>query len=158
MAAHIRDLAADHGIRIVLGAVEGHWSADTRKRLVEIGPVVDLVGYCSALHEIGHIVGRGRSAPKVEAEANAWVYAIETAQWPLDDAVRNEIETALRSYWPWGELTDEDWAEIEAERGRHEYRSPRPPARDYPFWQSAPLREVHHQPVRQPGWRRDLGK
>ena len=62
--------------------------------------MVDLPSYYLALHELGHIVGRGRSKPLLEREANAWVYAIETAKWPLTDDVRATISSVLQSHGP----------------------------------------------------------
>ena len=61
-------------------------------------PVTGLATYFAALYEIGHIVGRGRSKPPLECEANAWVYAIRTANWPPTVVVRELIKDALGSY------------------------------------------------------------
>jgi hypothetical protein len=99
MAAHIEALAAEHDVGITIVTAEGFIAfARPRPRRIWIPPVVDLVAYYTALHELGHVVGKGRSKPKLEAEANAWVYAIRTARWPLTDEVRNSIRDALRSY------------------------------------------------------------
>ena len=76
---------------------DGAWAYPRIRRIV-IPPVTDLVSYYLALHEFGHIVGRGRSRPLLEAEANAWVYAFETAKWPPTATVREFVAVALDSY------------------------------------------------------------
>ena len=44
---------------------------------ISIPPIRGQVSYFIALHEIGHLVGKGRSAPRLESEANAWLFALE---------------------------------------------------------------------------------
>jgi hypothetical protein len=67
-------------------------------RMISIGAVSGVVSYYVALHEIGHVIGRGRSAPKLECEANAWQWAIDHAAVTPSPAVRNKIVRCLGSY------------------------------------------------------------
>jgi hypothetical protein len=96
MADHVRDLADEH--HIAVEHYRGSGAAYRRARLVRIAPVKGISSYFTALHELGHIVGPGRSARKLEREANAWEWAIIVAQRPPTDAVSFMIARSLRSY------------------------------------------------------------
>lgn len=76
----------------------GGGRAHPGERSISIAPVTGVVSYYVALHEIGHIVCRGRSAPKLEQEANAWQWAIDNAIVEPSPAVRKGIARRLRSY------------------------------------------------------------
>lgn len=95
-AAHVAELAEAHGVIIRDRSPGGR--ATPSLRMVAIGPVTGVVSYYVALHEIAHCVGRGRSAPKLECEANAWQWAIDNAIVPPTPAVRKGIARRLRSY------------------------------------------------------------
>lgn len=96
MADHVAQLAEAHGINVEL--YTGGGRAFPRERSISIRPVRGVSTYYVALHEIGHIVGRGRSAPKLEQEANAWQWAIEHAALKPTPGVRKMIRRCLRSY------------------------------------------------------------
>jgi hypothetical protein len=95
-AKHVVELAEAHGLLIRERRPGGR--ATPSLRLIEIGPVRGPVSYYVALHEIGHCVGRGRSAPLLEGEANAWEWAIDHAMIAPTPAVRKAIVRCLRSY------------------------------------------------------------
>lgn len=99
MQAHVEEIAAVHGIRVnyVEGLPEGA-QAFVRLRMIRTPPITDLLSYYIALHELGHLVGRGRRSPQLEREANGWVYAIETARWPQTPEVSRAISSSLQSY------------------------------------------------------------
>lgn len=127
---HIDDLCAAHGIarfdgrgRAVVIRVR-HCDGRRERRLeIRVPPVRGQVSYFIALHEIGHLVGQGRSGRRLESEAAAWRFALASAIVAPTDATRRRIGKRLRSY-----VT---WAGIRAGR-----RNPPhiPPASD-PFWQ-----------------------
>ncbi len=96
MSSHVVELARDHGIAVELYKGTGRaWPGARRISIREIrGPS----SYFTALHELGHLVGAGRSAPKLEAEANAWAWALELARRPPTPGVRRMIARSLRSY------------------------------------------------------------
>ena len=75
-----------------------------------------------ALHEIGHLVGRGRSAPRLESEANAWLWALQHSAVEPTPATKRSISKRLRGYLAWAQ--------------NRQYRKvpPRIPERDHPFW------------------------
>jgi hypothetical protein len=96
MAAHVAALAEHHGVEIQ--HYTGGGVAYPSERRVSIRPVKGPSTYFVALHELGHIVGRGRSARKLEAEANAWAWALDVAIRPPTRAVRRQIASCLQRY------------------------------------------------------------
>jgi hypothetical protein len=123
MEAHVEELCREHGIELVGASSRGRairWRGG--KLEISIPPIRGQVSYFIALHEIGHLVGRGRSAPRLESEANAWLWALDhTAVEPTQATLRS-ISRRLHGYL--------DWA-----RNR-QYRRvpPRIPPREHPFW------------------------
>jgi hypothetical protein len=81
------------------------------------------VSYFVALHEIGHLIGVGRSGRRLEREEAAWRFAFSEALVAPTDATRRRIGKRLRSY--------ATWAELRSRRRRPPYL---PPAQA-PFWQ-----------------------
>jgi hypothetical protein len=84
------------------------------------------MSYLVALHELGHIVGRGRSAPKLECEANAWKWALERAIIEPTPANLRGIGRRLRSYQRWA-----------ARLQKRRKNPPRLPAPEHDFWRMA---------------------
>ena len=75
MEAHVEELCREHGIQLARASSRGRairWQGG--KLEISIPPIRGQVSYFIALHEIGHLVGRGRSAPRLESEANAWLW------------------------------------------------------------------------------------
>ncbi len=81
------------------------------------------MSYFVALHEIGHLVGAGRSRRRLETEEAAWRFALSEALVAPTDATRRRIGKRLRSYATWAEL-----------RARRRHPPFVPPAND-PFWE-----------------------
>lgn len=131
LAAHVEQLADAHGVGVVWQAAVSrggratrvrHRQAKRRRAWITVRPVKTQWTYLIALHELGHLVGRGRSAPRLEAEANAWKWALaNTAEEPTP-ANRRRIVKALESYLRWAELR------------QHRQVPPRIPPRDHDFW------------------------
>jgi hypothetical protein len=120
---HVEELCDAHAI-----AVEGNSRRGRAiryrggKLAARLPEVKGQVTYFVCLHELGHLVGRGRSAPRLEAEANAWLWALQHAIVEPTSATRRSIGNRLRGYL--------DWA-----RSRQYRRTPpRIPPRDHPFW------------------------
>jgi hypothetical protein len=80
------------------------------------------ITYAVALHELGHLLGPGRSAPRLEAEAAAWRWALATSIVPLTDHTRRSAGRRLRSYVIW------------AQHRQHRMRPPRIPEPGSQFW------------------------
>jgi hypothetical protein len=123
MEAHVEELCSEHGIELVGASSRGRairWRGG--KLEISIPPIRGQVSYFIALHEIGHLVGRGRSAPRLESEANAWLWALDHSVVEPTPATLRSISKRLRGYL--------DWA-----RSR-QYRRvpPRIPPREHPFW------------------------
>jgi hypothetical protein len=122
MEAHIAELCRHHGIKLN-GATRGRATRWHGGRLeISIPPIRGQVSYFVALHEIGHLVGPGRSKPRLEAEANAWLWALEQAVVEPTAATRRSISNRLRGYLEWA-------------RSR-QYRRvpPRIPPQGHAFW------------------------
>ena len=123
MEAHVEDLCREHGIELAGASSRGRAIRWRGGRLeISIPPIRGQVSYFIALHEIGHLVGRGRSAPRLESEANAWLWALDHAVVDPTPATLRSISRRLRGYL--------DWA-----RNR-QYRRipPRIPPREHAFW------------------------
>lgn len=123
MEAHIAQLCREHEIELIGSSARGRairWRGGRRE--ISIPPIRGQVSYFIALHEIGHLVGRGRSAPRLESEANAWLWALEQSRVEPTRATLRSISRRLRGYLEWA-------------RAR-QYRRvpPRIPAREHPFW------------------------
>ncbi|CAN5437131.1 hypothetical protein BH20ACT15_BH20ACT15_01200 [soil metagenome] len=123
MEAHIEQLCAEHGIELTGSSARGRAIRWRGGRLeISIPPIRGQVSYFIALHEIGHLVGRGRSAPRLEAEANAWLWALERAAVEPTDATLRSISKRLDGYLQW------------ARNRQYRRVPPRIPPDDHPFW------------------------
>jgi hypothetical protein len=123
MEAHIEDLCRQNGIELVGSSARGRAIRWRGGRLeISIPPIRGQVSYFIALHEIGHLVGRGRSAPRLESEANAWLFALEHAVVEPTPATLRSISKRLRGYLEW------------ARNRQHRRVPPRIPPRDHAFW------------------------
>jgi hypothetical protein len=123
MEYHVSQLCREHGIELVGSSQRGRairWRGGRRE--IAIPPIKGQVSYFVALHEIGHLVGRGRSAPRLEAEANAWLWALEHAIVEPTEATRRSISNRLDGYLRW------------AENRQYRQVPPRIPPREHPFW------------------------
>jgi hypothetical protein len=123
MEAHIEDLCRQHGIELVGSSARGRAIRWRGGRLeISIPPIRGQVSYFIALHEIGHLVGKGRSAPRLESEANAWLFALEHTVVEPTPATLHSISRRLRGYLAW------------ARNRQHRRVPPRIPPRDHVFW------------------------
>jgi hypothetical protein len=123
MEAHIEDLGRQHGIELVGSSARGRAIRWRGGRLeISIPPIRGQVSYFIALHEIGHLVGKGRSAPRLESEANAWLFALEHTVVEPTPATLHSISRRLRGYLAW------------ARNRQHRRVPPRIPPRDHVFW------------------------
>ena len=123
MEAHVEHLCDQYGIELVGSSARGRAIRWRGGRLeISIPPIKGQVSYFIALHEIGHLVGRGRSAPRLESEANAWVWALQHAAVEPTPATRRSIVRRLEGYLAWA--------------SNRQYRRvpPRIPERDHVFW------------------------
>lgn len=123
MEGHVEDLCRDHGIELAGSSSRGRairWRGG--KLEISIPPIRGQVSYLIALHEIGHLVGKGRSAPRLESEANAWLFALQNSVVEPTPATRRSISRRLRGYLEW------------ARNRQHRRVPPRIPSRDHPFW------------------------
>jgi hypothetical protein len=123
MEAHVEELCAAHGIGLTGSSARGRAIRWRGGRLeISIPPIRGQVSYFIALHEIGHLVGRGRSAPRLEAEANAWIWALENTAVEPTDATLRSISRRLNGYLRWAQ--------------NRQYRKvpPRIPEREHLFW------------------------
>jgi hypothetical protein len=123
MEAHVEELCEAHGIELAGSSARGRAIRWRGGRLeIAIPPIKGQVSYFIALHEIGHLVGPGRSAPRLEAEANAWLFALENTAVEPTAATLRAISKRLRGYLRWAE--------------NRQYRKvpPRIPPPEHVFW------------------------
>jgi hypothetical protein len=124
--AHVDELCAAHGIERLDGgrgrAFRQRWRGGRSTLHIRIPPVRGQVTYFVALHEIGHLVGPGRSGTRLEKEAAAWRWALSNAAIEPTESARRSMGKRLRSYVVW------------AERCQHRRRPPIIPATQSPFW------------------------
>ena len=123
LEAHVAELCERH--RIELAGVSRRGRA-TRwrggRRQIAVPEIRGQVSYFIALHEIGHLVGRGRSAPRLEAEANAWLWALRNSSVEPTPATRRSISRRLQGYLEW------------AQSRQYRRVPPRIPPPQHPFW------------------------
>ncbi len=128
MEGHVEELCAEHGIELTGASARGRAIRWRGGRLeISIPPIRGQVSYFIALHEIGHLVGRGRSAPRLEAEANAWVWALDNAAFEPTDATLRSISKRLDGYLQW------------ARNRQYRRVPPRIPAAEHVFWRMLDL-------------------
>ena len=104
---HVDALCGAHGIVRLNGSrggAEVHRRGRKRTKAIRIPPVRGQVTYFVALHELGHLVGPGRSGRRLEKEAAAWRWALAASLVEPTDACRRRIGKRLRSYLTWAEL------------------------------------------------------
>ncbi len=104
LTEQVRDLAGENGIEILNGSGRGRAYRGAPKRgrapRIRIPEIRGQVSYFVALHELGHLAARGnRSLPQLEAEAQAWRWALDHALVAPTDHTRARIRTYLRSYY-----------------------------------------------------------
>jgi hypothetical protein len=122
---HVDKLCQLHGIVRLNGSrgrAEVHRRNGRRTAAIRIPPVRGQVTYFVALHEIGHLIGPGRSGTRLEKEAAAWRWALGESIVEPTDACRRRIGRRLRSYVTWAELR------------QHRRRPPVLPSATSPFW------------------------
>jgi hypothetical protein len=122
---HVDELCELHGILRLNGSrgrAEVHRRNGTRTTAIRIPPVRGQVTYFVALHEIGHLIGPGRSGTRLEKEAAAWRWALYEALVQPTDACRRRLGERLRSYVTWAELR------------QYRRRPPALPPAGSPFW------------------------
>lgn len=130
MEAHVEELCAEHGVELAGSSARGRAIRWRGGRLeISIPPIRGQVSYFIALHEIGHLVGRGRSAPRLESEANAWVWALQNSAFEPTDATMRSISKRLDGYLQW------------ARNRQYRRVPPRIPERDHVFWRMLDLGE-----------------
>jgi hypothetical protein len=130
MEAHVEELCAQHDIGLAGSSARGRairWRGGRRE--ISVPPIKGQVTYFIALHEIGHLIGPGRSAPRLEAEANAWLWALRNTAVEPTQATLRSISNRLRGYLQWAQ--------------NRQYRKvpPRIPPRDHAFWAMLDLAE-----------------
>lgn len=131
MEAHVERLCTEHGIELTGSSARGRairWRGGGLE--ISIPPIRGQVSYFVALHEIGHLIGPGRSAPRLEAEANAWVWALRNSAFEPTPATRRSIVKRLRGYLAW------------AENRQYRRVPPRIPEADHVFWRLLELADV----------------
>jgi hypothetical protein len=123
MEAHIEDLCREYDIELAGSSARGRAIRWRGGRLeISIPPIRGQVSYFIALHEVGHLVGKGRSAPRLESEANAWLFALENSVVDPTPATKRSISRRLEGYLAW------------ARNRQHRRIPPRIPPREHPFW------------------------
>jgi hypothetical protein len=123
--AHVDELCALHDIERLNGgrgrAIRRGGRGEATLQ-IKIPPVRGQVTYFVALHEIGHLVGPGRSGRRLEKEAAAWRWALAHAIVEPTQASRRSMGRRLRSYVWWAELR------------QHRRRPPVIPRQRSAFW------------------------
>ena len=122
---HIAELCGTHGITLTFGGrgrAEVHRRGGERRQLIRVPPIRGQVSYFVALHEIGHLIGPGRSGRRLDKEAAAWRWALANSVVVPTDATRRRLGAKLRSYVRWAELR------------QHRRRPPVLPSPSSEFW------------------------
>jgi hypothetical protein len=106
-------------------AIEVEWVEPPKKawavrraRKIRVHPVINQKRYVTALHEIGHIVGRRQSRTRIEGEWGAWEFALASSRVTLTPATHAKVFRCLNGY---------------VERYRH-WKGAYLPPDSHPFW------------------------
>lgn len=102
----IAALCREHSIEWRLAKETRHYGwADIPERWIATSPLLDLVDYYTALHELAHVVEElpGSEATDdadvvLEHEARAWLWALEQATTTPDEAVHDDIIGGISDY------------------------------------------------------------
>ena len=125
------DLCEEHGITVSGASSRGRAIRYVGGDLeIAIPQIRGQVSYLIALHEIGHLIGPGRSAPRLESEANAWLWALRNCEVEPTQASLRSIGRRLDGYLQW------------ALARQHRRHPPRIPPTDHPFWRLRALSET----------------
>lgn len=113
MALHVQELCAKHNISVEYQSlseeVPRYWARPSDRRIC-IRPTKNTGYYVSALHEIGHIVGKFQDRSRLTAELWAWVWARQNAiVWT--ETAECIMERAMDSYG-WGDKQKNRWVEL----------------------------------------------
>jgi hypothetical protein len=112
LAEHVHSIAERRGI-VVTVAKRSNIRAHAERAhngeppKIKIPPIRSLISYYTALHELGHLLGRGRSGNRLTREAAAWRWAIRNAKVKPNDAVLRSIGRALAGYYRWAFMRGE---------------------------------------------------
>ena len=102
MALHIQQICAENGVQVkyqsLNDATPNYWARPAHK-MIQIRPTKNTGYYVSALHELGHILGKhqGSDSPTLTKELYAWIWAKENALVWTDTAERI-MRRAMDSY------------------------------------------------------------
>lgn len=143
MNRHVKLICSKRDIELRFDRKRGG-RANVRGRVVSTAPIKSIVTYYIALHEVGHIIGRGRSGRLLEREYAAWKFALDRAIFPPDVAVWRTVTAGLGSYL-YNAQTRAQWAD--ARGSRHPVHLPAP---DHPVWalmQEAISKSQHHTKI-----------
>ncbi len=102
---HVADLASANGVDVEL--VDGRRAVAYRARpsrgiraRIRVPEIRGQVTYFTALHELGHLVSPGnRSLRQLEAEADAWRWALTNALVPPTPSTARRIRAKLLTYY-----------------------------------------------------------
>ena len=121
--SHLDSICLEHNIRRERSARHGRaYKVRGGGHYIRIPEIRSRLGYLIGLHELGHLIGPGRSAPRLEAEANAWKWALsETLVEPTPANLR-AIGKRLSGYQRW------------AENRQYRKHPPRFPPPEHDFW------------------------
>lgn len=114
MAMHIQQLCAENGVYVKYQSLHddkcNYWAMPF-KRVIQIRPTKNTGYYVSALHELGHILGKHQmtDAPRLKKELYAWIWAKENALVWTDTAERI-MRQAMDTYG-WTRKEKEKWKE-----------------------------------------------
>jgi hypothetical protein len=101
---HVASLAHAHGIEVEVAAVRrarAYRGQPSRGRAprIRIPEIRSQITYFTALHELGHLVSPGnRSLRQLEAEADAWRFALDHALVRPSPATAARLHAYLLSY------------------------------------------------------------
>lgn len=123
LEAHVEEICAENRIHVSGASRRGRAIRYVGGDLeISIPEIRGQVSYLVALHEIGHLIGPGRSAPRLESEANAWAWALDVSCVEPTAASLRSIGKRLDGYLRW------------AQARQHRQRPPRIPPPDHLFW------------------------
>ena len=123
MALHVQEICARHDIKVryqPLGDLMPRYVCNRREKTITIRPTKNTGHYVSALHEIGHLLGKYQhgSSIRLTQELYAWIWAYENGLLWTETAER--IMRRSMDTYGWTDREKDKWDSIKVDNSEQD--------------------------------------